>query len=84
MKEAAPRWSASARLTRATHPQYYATDPAPEEPAYASYAGWEQPGSTRRFQPGQQQHTAWSQPTPDHSGGSWQEAPSEQWQAGNP
>ena len=53
-KDAAPHRSASARLTRATHPQYYATDPAPEEPAYASYAGWEQPGSTRRFQPGQQ------------------------------
>ena len=36
------------------------------------------------FHTGQKQYTVWSQPTPDHSKGSWQEAPSEQWQARNP
>jgi hypothetical protein len=39
--EAAPHRSASARITRTSHPQVYATDPTPEELAYASYTGFE-------------------------------------------
>jgi hypothetical protein len=63
-----------------SHPQSYAADPTPKEPAYASYTGFEQAGPSHLFQ---QEHTVWSQPTPDHSGSSWQQAPSEQWQGGN-
>lgn len=81
--EAAPHRSMSARMTRATHPQYYVADPEPEETAYASYAGFKQAGPSQRFQPKQAQHTAWSQSTPEHLGGTWQQAPSEEWHGGN-
>ena len=50
-KDAAPCRSASARMTRATHPQYYTIDLAQEEPDYACYAGFDQAGPSRRFEP---------------------------------
>ena len=39
VKEAAPRKSASARLTRNPQPRYHGDDPIPEGPAFTSYEG---------------------------------------------
>ena len=52
--EAAPRRSASTRITHTSHPQYYVIDPTPQEPAYASFIGFEQAGPSHLFQ---QEHT---------------------------
>ena len=46
VKEAAPRRSAFARMTRNPQPRYRGDDPIPEGPAYTGYAGWDQPGSS--------------------------------------
>ena len=46
-KEAAPRRSASVRLTHNPQPQYRGDDPILEGPAFTSYAGWDQLGSSR-------------------------------------
>ena len=39
VKEAAPRRSASARMTRNPQPRYRGDDPIPEGPVYTGYAG---------------------------------------------
>ena len=76
VKEAAPRRSASTRLTRDQQPRYRGTDPIPKGPAYTSYASQDQPGSSHMYQT---EHTCWEQPSPNQSKGSWQQDSSEQW-----
>ena len=80
VKEAAPRRSASTRLTRKPQPRYHGYDPISEGPAFTSYAGQDQPGSSHMYQP---KHNGWEQPAPQHSESSWQQGASEQWQDGN-
>ena len=41
VKEAAPRRSASARITRNPQPWYHADDPILEGPSFTSYARWD-------------------------------------------
>ena len=76
VREVAPRRSASTRLTPEPQPRYRGADPIPKGPAYTSYAGWDQPGSSHGYQP---KYDGWEQPSPYQSEGSWQQAPGEQW-----
>jgi hypothetical protein len=71
--------SASARLARDPPTCYYGIDTAPQGLAYTAYQGFDQAGSSRGpCVP----RTGWEQ-QPQQSDGSWQQAPSGQWQAGN-
>ena len=67
-KEAAPRGSASTRLTLAPRTRYYGADPIPEGTAYTSYVGWDQAGSSCGFQA---EYAGWEQGSPQQSKGSW-------------
>ena len=51
VKEAAPRRSASIRLSHAPQPSYRGADPILEGPVYTGYAGCDQAGSSRGYQP---------------------------------
>ena len=68
VKEAAPRRSASMRLTRNPQRRYHGDDPILEGPAFSSYACWDQAGPSRVFQP---EHAGWEQPSPHYSERSW-------------
>ena len=68
-------------MTRTT---YTNMDTRPEEAAYASYAGWEQPGTSRRYHPPTAEHSDWSQPTPEASRGTWPEATNAEWKLAHP
>ena len=61
VKEAAPRRSASTRLTHNPQPKYHGDDPILEGSAFTSYVGWDQHGSSRMYQP---EHDGWEQPAP--------------------
>jgi hypothetical protein len=63
VKEAALCRSASARLTHNPQLWYRGDDPIPEGPTFTSYAGWDQPGSSRMHQP---EHAGWEQLAPQH------------------
>ena len=76
VKEAAPRRSASTRITHNPQPRYRIDDPIPEEPAFIGYAGWDQLGPSHVHQ---SEHAGWEQPAPQHSESSWQQGASEQW-----
>jgi len=43
---------------------YLGDGPIPEGPAFTSYAGWDQPGFSRMYQP---EHAGWEQPAPQHA-----------------
>jgi hypothetical protein len=83
--EAAPRLSASTRLTRNLQPRYYGDDPIAKGPTFTSYAGWDQPGSSRMHQPEHAgwesscmhwlEHADWEQPAES----SWHQGLSVQW-----
>jgi hypothetical protein len=48
-QEEAPCRSASVRITRNLNPQYHGDDPAPEGPAFTSYAGFDQAGPSQAY-----------------------------------
>ena len=75
VKEAAPRRSASTRITGNPQPRYHGDDPILKGLAFTSYAGWDQPGFSRMYQP---EHAGWEQPAPQHSKSSWLQGPSDQ------
>ena len=64
VKDVAPRRSASTRLTHNPQPRYRGDDLISEGPAFTSYAGWDQPGSSQMCQPEQ---VGWEQPAPQHA-----------------
>ena len=88
-KKAAPHRSASARLMRNPQPWYHGDDPIPKGPAFTSYAGKDQLGSSRMHQPEhagwesyhmhQPKHAGWEQPAPQHAESFWYQGSSEQW-----
>ena len=49
------------RLSRTPRPRYSGADPIPEGLAYTGYASWDQPASSRGYQP---EHAGWEQPPP--------------------
>lgn len=79
-RSAAVGRSASARIDRGFPTHYYGTDTTPQGPAHARYQTFDQAGSSRGFQAAR---NPWEQATPQHSGGSWQQARSGQCQQGN-
>ena len=64
VKEAAPHRSASIRLTHNPQPRYRGDDSISKGPAFTSYVGWDQPGSSCMHQP---EHAGWEQPAPQHA-----------------
>jgi hypothetical protein len=72
-----PRRSASTRFTRNLNLRYHGEDTAPADPAFTSYAGFDQVGPSMVHLP---RHDGWEQPAPYHSKTSWQQGSSAQWE----